>query len=60
MSEHLFNCVECGCRTEPGQVGWRAYRVDDPELDEPPTLAFYCPSCAQAEFSAKPSPRLQR
>jgi hypothetical protein len=30
--------------------GWRAYRSDDPELDEPPALAFYCPDCAAREF----------
>ena len=30
--------------------GWRAYRIDDPELDERPQLGFYCPSCARREF----------
>jgi hypothetical protein len=30
--------------------GWKAYRTDDIELDEPPTLAFYCPECARREF----------
>jgi hypothetical protein len=25
---------------------WRAYLTDD----EPPELAFYCPSCAEREF----------
>jgi len=43
-------CVECGCRSGAGWVGWRAYRVDDPELDELPALGFYCPDCAEAEF----------
>jgi hypothetical protein len=28
-------------------TGWKAYRVDDPELDESPQLAFYCPDCAR-------------
>lgn len=23
--------------------GWKAYRADDPEEDEPPQLAFCCP-----------------
>jgi hypothetical protein len=32
--------------------GWRAYRIDDPELREPPQLAFYCPSCARREFGS--------
>ena len=26
--------------------GW----IDDPELNEPPQLGFYCPSCARREF----------
>jgi hypothetical protein len=46
----VVDCVECGCRSDAGWVGWRAYRVDDPELDEPPALGFYCPTCAEAEF----------
>lgn len=48
--ERVVDCVECGCRSEADWLGWRAYRVDDPELGEPPTLGFYCPSCAWAEF----------
>jgi hypothetical protein len=46
----LVACVECGCQSDADWVGWRAYRVDDPELDEPPKLGFYCPACAEAEF----------
>ena len=48
--ERVVDCVECGCRSEAEWSGWRAYRVDDPELDEPPTLGFYRPACAEAEF----------
>jgi hypothetical protein len=48
----LAVCAECGSQSGPGWVGWRAYRVDDPELDEPPALGFYCPVCAEAEFGA--------
>jgi Zn ribbon nucleic-acid-binding protein len=48
--ERVVECVECGRRSDTGWVGWRGYRVDDPELDEPPTLGFYCPACAEAEF----------
>jgi hypothetical protein len=48
--QRLADCVECGCRSDAGWVGWRAYRVDDPELDEPAALGFYCPRCAEAEF----------
>lgn len=40
----------------PSTRGWRGYRTDDPELDEPPELAFYCPPCAVAEFG-RPAPR---
>jgi hypothetical protein len=29
---------------------WRAYHGDD--LDEPAELFFYCPECAEPEFSA--------
>ena len=43
-------CIECGRPSDARWSGWRAYRVDDPELDEPPTLGFYCPACAEAEF----------
>jgi hypothetical protein len=43
-------CIECGRPSDARWAGWRAYRVDDPELDEPPTLGFYCPACADAEF----------
>jgi hypothetical protein len=48
--ERVVDCVECGCRSEAGWAGWRAYRIDDPELGEPPALGFYCPPCAEAEF----------
>jgi hypothetical protein len=46
----IVACVECGAQSDAGWRGWRAYRVDDPELDEPPALGFYCPGCAEAEF----------
>jgi hypothetical protein len=45
---HVFACVECPRVSSTS--GWRAYRIDDPELDEPPQLGFYCPSCARREF----------
>jgi hypothetical protein len=46
----LAACIECGSQSDADWLGWRAYRVDDPELDEPPALGFYCPPCAEAEF----------
>lgn len=43
-------CAECGCLSGLRWAGWRAYRTDDPEIDEPPALAFFCPTCAATEF----------
>lgn len=50
---NLVRCQECGCLSSLRWWGWRAYRTDDPELTEPPTLAFYCPACAEREFGAR-------
>ena len=47
---NVETCVECGCLSGLRWAGWRAYRTDDPELDEPPALGFYCPACAEREF----------
>ena len=47
---HILACVECPRISTVTARGWKAYRADDPELDEPPQLAFYCPECARAEF----------
>jgi hypothetical protein len=44
-------CQECHVFSNGRAAGWRGYRVDDPDdQTEPPTLAFYCPSCAEREF----------
>jgi hypothetical protein len=42
-------CVECGAvwLSADGDR-WKAYLADD----EPPELAFYCPSCAEREFKS--------
>ena len=50
-------CVECGASSGPLARSWLALRCDDPENDEPPELAFYCPSCAEAEFDISLTPR---
>ena len=47
---NVVACAECGCLSGLQWAGWRAYRIDDPELREPPALAFYCPGCAAHEF----------
>ncbi len=53
MGEQRVNtveCRECGISSGAFWIRWRAYRCDDPERDEPPALAFYCPACADREF----------
>jgi hypothetical protein len=52
-------CIECGTvsAANPSAHGWRGYRCDDPDNDEPPALAFYCPVCAVAEFGPARSSR---
>jgi hypothetical protein len=45
-------CVECGERAADRACGWRAYRVDFDEGDEP-ELAFYCQACAEREFDSR-------
>jgi hypothetical protein len=47
----VISCTECGAvSVSSAGRAWRAYRIDDVELDEEPALAFYCPVCAVAEF----------
>jgi hypothetical protein len=50
---NVATCIECQTMSGLRWTGWRAYRVDDPELDEPPALALYCPRCARREFGPK-------
>jgi hypothetical protein len=45
---HVLACVECPRVSSVSARGWRAYRVDRLD-DEEPALAFYCPACAQRE-----------
>jgi hypothetical protein len=46
---HTLVCVECGCLSGLRAFGWRGYRTDVEE-DEEPALAFYCPACAARAF----------
>jgi hypothetical protein len=55
---HVVTCAECGTLSGLRWAGWRAYRVDDPDTNEPPALALYCPACAEQEFGH--SRRVQR
>ena len=45
-----IHCAECRCSSGLYWHGWRGYRTDDPELGEPPAVAFYCPTCSEREF----------
>ena len=47
---NVATCAECGTLSSLHWAGWRAYRTDDLELGETPALAFFCPTCATAEF----------
>ena len=50
---NVATCAECRSLSGLRWAGWRAYRTDDPELDEPPALAFYCPACSEREFNIR-------
>ena len=47
---HVLACAECPRVSTVTARGWKAYRTDDPERDEPPRLTLYCPDCARREF----------
>jgi len=47
---HVLACAECPRVSTVTARGWKAYRSDDPETDEAPRLAFFCPDCAEREF----------
>ena len=34
-----MECVECGVEADDHAEGWRGYRTDRPDTDEPPELA---------------------
>lgn len=40
----VFECVECGAKSEGGARGWRALLTVDDEI------AVYCGDCAREEF----------
>jgi hypothetical protein len=47
---HVLACVACPRVSTATARGWKAYRTDDPENEEPPELAFYCSDCSKREF----------
>jgi hypothetical protein len=48
-----IHCAECRISSGLYWLGWRALRTDEPELGEPPALAFYCPACALVNFGLR-------
>ena len=46
----VMRCAECESVADDTARGWTGFRADDPELNEPPQLAFFCPACTTAEF----------
>ena len=50
----MLYCVECGCCSGELGKGWVAFRCDDPEDDEGPEIAIWCPICAAEEFGYRP------
>ena len=47
---HVLACAECARVRTVTARGWTAHRIEDPELDEPPALAFLCPVCTRREL----------
>jgi hypothetical protein len=47
---HVLACAECPRVSSATARGWRAYRTDELEWDEPPALAFFCRDCSRKEF----------
>lgn len=50
-------CVACGGSSGLDWRGWLAYRVEDPENQDPPELGFYCPTCAARDLGRRPRRR---
>ena len=48
-----LSCEECGEQAALFAAGWRAYGLNEPDPDELPALAFYCPDCATPELDAR-------
>jgi hypothetical protein len=49
---HVLACIACPRVSSATARGWKAYRFDRQFEDEEPSLAFYCPECAQRESSS--------
>jgi len=42
---NVATCISRGSSTGLRWAGWRAYRIEDPDRVEPPTVVFCCPAC---------------
>ena len=51
----MLVCVECGGVADAEAGGWRAYREDLPDENDPPAVAIFCPICAAREFDPEPA-----
>jgi hypothetical protein len=45
-----LRCAQCGDVSADAR-GWRGGRTDEPASGDPPTIAFWCAECWQAEFT---------
>ena len=50
MLRSVLRCQECRCSSETAK-GWLAFIAEDPDDDEPPEVATYCPPCADRELT---------
>jgi hypothetical protein len=46
----VLYCVECGCCSGELGKGWSAFVCEDPDGNDPPSIAVYCSPCAASEF----------
>jgi hypothetical protein len=53
-------CAWCRTPARGDAFGWRGYRCEDLELDEPPAVAFYCALCSLELFGPLPYQELPR
>jgi hypothetical protein len=54
-----LQCVECGCAWRSEKERWRAVRVDLPDEDVEPRLAFYCAVCSLVHFGGPSWPHAE-
>lgn len=50
----LLICGECGCASDQYAAGWAAFTGEDPDRNEPTSVAIMCPVCAALEFEWRP------